>query len=318
MTIEEAFRRAEQAGVDGSFSRISESHPVDLFLGIEGGRRAVMVVCRTRPPEPPSLGAIMVEARPRQRGEWALIIRLDRPDFTGLFTRVVEDLVDATCVAPPDPGEVVIRRLARWQRLFSRRPSVLLEDHEIRGLAAELSFLVDEAIPQFGPLAAAMAWVGPYAAPKDFSFQAVEVEVKATHRQRRSIRISSLEQLTDAGLPICLWCRVVEVERGQSGEPHATFAALVRRVRVAVAEDATAAERVEDALRAAGYEDRAEYETTMVRFGPMVSYAVRDDFPRIQRPDVAAGIDSCIYEIAVTAITRFLVGTWREVASIGG
>jgi hypothetical protein len=214
VTIEELFRRAEQAGVDGSFSRISESHPVDLFLGVEGGRRTIMVVCRTRPPEPPSLGAMMVEARPRQRGEWVLLIRLDRSDFTGLFTRVVEDLVDATRVAPPDPGEVVIGRLARWQRLFSRRPSTLLEEHELRGLAAELSFLVDEAIPKFGPLVAAMAWVGPYAAPKDFSFQTVEVEVKATHRQSRSIRISSLEQLTDAGLPISLWCRVVEVARG--------------------------------------------------------------------------------------------------------
>ncbi|GHH04656.1 PD-(D/E)XK motif protein [Comamonas sp. JC664] len=316
MTIEEAFRRAEHTGVDGSFSRISESHPVDLFLGVEGGRRAIMVVCRTRPPEPPSLGAMLVEARPRQRGEWALVIRLDRTDLTGLFTHVVEDLVDATCVALPDPGEVVIRRLARWQRLFSRRPSALLEEHEIRGLAAELSFLADEGIPKFGPLAAAMAWVGPYAAPKDFSFQSVEVEVKATHRQRRSIRINSLEQLTDAGLPICIWSRVVEVEQGQSGDPHDTFAALVRRVRAAVAEDAAAAERVDDALRAAGYEDREEYEVTIVRFGPAVSYAVRRDFPRIQRPDVATGIDSCIYEIAVTAITSFLVGSWREVAGI--
>ncbi|WP_205507789.1 PD-(D/E)XK motif protein, partial [Myxococcus vastator] len=274
------------------------------------------VVCRTRPPEPPSLGAMLVEARPRQRGEWAVVIRLDRPDLTGLFTHVVEDLVDATCVAPPDPGEVVTRRLARWQRLFSRRPSALLEDHEIRGLAAELSFLVDEAIPKFGPLAAAMAWVGPYAAPKDFSFHAVEVEVKATHRQRRSVSISSLDQLTDAGLPICLWCRSVEIERGQSGALNATFAELVRSVRTAVAEDAAAAERVEDALRAAGYEDRAEYEATMVRFGPAVSYAVRRDFPRIQRPDVATGIDSCIYEIAVTAISRFLVESWKEVAGI--
>ncbi|NOK20943.1 PD-(D/E)XK motif protein [Corallococcus carmarthensis] len=316
MTIEEVFSRAEHTGVDGSFSRISESHPVDLFVGVEGGRRAIMVVCRTRPPEPPSLGAMMVEARPRQRGEWALIIRLDRPDLTGLFTRVVEDLVDATFVAPPDPGEVVIRHLSRWQRLFSRRPTALLEEHEIRGLAAELSFLVDEAIPKFGLLAAATAWVGPYAAPKDFSFQAIEVEVKATHRQRRSIRISSLEQLTDAGLPICLWCRVVEVERGQSGGLHATFAALVGRVRTVVAKEPAAAERVEDALRAAGYEDRAEYEATTIRFGPAVSYAVRRDFPRIQRPDVSAGIDSCIYEIAVTAISRFLVGSWMEVANI--
>lgn len=312
MTIEEVFKRAEEAGVDGTFSRVSETHPVDLFLGVEGRRRTIMVVCSARPPEPPSLGAMRVESRARQSGEWALVIQLDRPELAGIFTRVVEDLVEATRQPSTDPGDLVVGRLTRWQRLFSRRPSAVLEDHEIRGLAAELAFLLEEAIRAVGPVAAAMAWVGPYEAPKDFAFASVEVEVKATHRQRRAIRVSSLEQLTDAGLPIYLWCQVVEVERGVADEPDRTLSALVRRVRAAFAGDGAAAERIEDALRAAGYEDRAEYESVVVRFGPSSCYAVREGFPRIQRPDVAAGIGECAYEVLVAVAAPFLSGTWWE------
>lgn len=144
MNIEALFRRVEERGIDGSFLRVDEDHPVGLFLGIEGARRAIMVVCGDRPPEPPSLGALTVQSRPRQSGEWALIIRLERPDLPELFASLVHDLVAATRESGVMVGETVIGRLARWQRLFSRRSSTLLDDNVLRGLAAELSFLMNE------------------------------------------------------------------------------------------------------------------------------------------------------------------------------
>jgi len=313
---EDVFARAEAAGRDGAFSRIDESHPVDIFLGLESGQRAIMVVCPTPPPEPPSLSALAIETRPRQSGGWALVVRLERPDLKALFSRLVEDLDEATRQRPEDPGGVVMGRLARWQRMFSRRPSSILEDHELRGFVAELDFLISEAIPAVGTSAGVAAWVGPFDAPKDFVFSDVEVEVKALRRQARSVIISSLEQLTDAGMPVYLWCRVLDLD-GSDSEPERSVAALVRRARSLVADDAGAAERLEEAFQAVGYRDDPEYERHTVVLGQSLCHAVRSDFPRIQRPEVASGVIACRYEIATSGLADFVVDSWREGVALG-
>lgn len=310
MSIEELFRRAATSGVDGTFTRIDEVHPIGFFLGLEGGRRAIMVVCPERPPESPSLGALTVEIRPRQTGDWALVIRLERPDLPELFASLVHDLVGATKEPGTDPGVVIVRRLVRWQHMFSRRPSTLLDDNTLRGLAAELSFLIDEAVPALGPMAAIEGWAGPYEAPKDFAFASVEVEVKATGRQPRGIRITSLEQLTDNGLPLYLWCLPVELENGAE-DPNRSFASLVGRARALVAGNADAGRLLEAALQAAGFEDRDEYRSRLLRFGTSYCYEVRGEFPRIQRPEVATGVVACDYEVASASIAAFMVDSWR-------
>lgn len=310
MSIDDLFIRAEAAGADGSFTRIDETHPVGVFIGIEAGQRAVMIVCPARPPDAPSLGAILVEARPRSRGEWALVVRLEQRDLVRQFTRLANDLAAATLAEPTKPGEAAIAELVRWRRLLSRRPNAILEDHEVRGLAGELSFLVEEAVPQFGALAAATAWVGPYEAPKDFAFPDVEVEVKATRRQPRTIRISSLEQLTDTGNPLFLWCRPVELEQTQPMAGR-SMSSLVNAARRSVAHDSTAAQLVEDALLAAGYRDRPEYDRIQVRLGSARCFSVVAGFPRIQRPAVDPGVSVGTYEISTSAIAGFEVQAWR-------
>lgn len=316
MTHEEKFAMAERSGADGAFARIDETHPVGLYLGIEGGQRAVMIVCPQRPPDVPALAAIHVEARQRHAGDWALVLRLARPDLTTLFTRLVEDLDAATRERPDAPGDVVVGRLLRWQRLLSRRPSDLLEDHEIRGLGAELDFLFSEALPATGPLRSVNAWVGPLGAQKDFVFGTREVEVKSMHRQRRAVIVSSLDQLTDAGLPLYLWCRVVESVSVAPGDPT-SLAALVGRLRGALSLDALASELFEERLRVAGYVDRPEYEQRGLRFGAAICFLVRDAFPRIQRTAVAANVVDCRYEIALSNLETYQVASWRGAPDIG-
>ena len=195
MTLGELFQQAERTGADGGFTRIDERHPVGIFVGLDGGRRCILVVCPEQPPAAPTIGALHVEARRRHDGNWALTIRLERPDLSALFTRLVDDLAGATAADGRHPGSVVVQRLVRWQRLFLPARSDLLEDFELRGLIAELSFLIDEAVPFAGPEAALRAWRGPFDAPKDFVFADREIEVKATSHQPKSLHISSLEQL---------------------------------------------------------------------------------------------------------------------------
>lgn len=311
MTHEEVFQRAEAAGVDGAYTRVSADHPVGLYLGLEHGGRALMVVCPHQPPPAPSLAAICVEIKQRLHGDWALVLWLERADLKSLFAHLVEDLEHATRTEGGDPGETVVRRLVRWQRLLSRRASMLLEEHELRGLAAELTFLADEAISAVGPAAALAAWVGPSAAPKDFVLATAEVEVKAVRRLQRTVTISSLEQLTGAGRPLYLW--IAEVDLAEEHDANAVaFPALVARVRGLVSTDAGASERFEDSLRNAGYEDRPEYAKFFIRIARAMCFRVGENFPRLTRDGVSAGIVGCRYELMVRALEPFIVPTWRE------
>ncbi len=315
MNVQTLFAKARESGHETAFSRVDETHPVDLFLGCDTGRPAILVICPQRPPEAPALAAISLEAAQRHTGDWALVVRLERPDFAPLFTRLAEDLLEAT-VDCSDPGPVVVQRLERWRRMFSRKPSCLLEENELRGLVAELDFLMEQAMPTIGSLAAARAWRGPFDGPKDFVMDRVEVEVKAVRRQAARVHVSSLEQLTDAGLPLFLWTTVLDMEPRQ--DPVAMSpTSLVARARAEAACNVLATEALEQALLAAGYEDRPEYERWEVRLGPRRCYGVREDFPRLQRSQVVRSISSCAYEVEVEALAPYLVATWREECANG-
>jgi len=314
MNYEDKFVQAEVSNEEGVFTRLDDSHPVGFFLGIERGARTVMIVCPAQPPEAPLLGSIDVEVRRRADERWALVLRLARPELKKLFSWLIEDLDTATRKSSADPGRVVIERLVRWQRLLSRGTPNVLDDFALRGLAAELIFLTEEAITAFGARRAVSGWGGPFEAPKDFGFERAEVEVKAVRRNNRTVTITSLEQLSDAGLPLYLWTRTVELEIAQEPAPS-SFTSLVGRARAAVSHDGEAAERLELALHAANYEDRAEYSTRLIQFGSSACYRVATGFPRLERAQVAPSIVSCRYEIAVTELARFQVKTWNEEAN---
>jgi hypothetical protein len=311
MTHEEAFTRAERAGVDGAFTLVDGQHPVGIYLGLEAGQRAVMIVCPEQPPEAPSLSAIQVNSRHRQGGDWALVLRLEQRDLRLLFARLVEDLEEATRARPERPGEVVIERLLRWQRLLARRRGERLDDRALRGLAAELCFLLDEAIPTTGADSATLAWRGPYSAPRDFVWPSVEVEVKAVHKSQREVTVSSLEQLSDTGVPIFLWCKTVELA-SERDAGAVTAAALVARARAEVSVSGAAADRLEDALRTAGYEDHEEYGRRFLRLGEDLCHAVMEPFPRIQRQAVAPGVVDGSYQVRLADLKPFIVPSWGK------
>lgn len=311
MNYEEKFAAAEARRGNDGFTRIDDTHPADIFLGLENGERAVMVVCPLRPPEPPSLAAIGVEVGLRHDGRWALVLRLLRPELKALFNRLIEDLDGAIRQQPENPGQTVLARLARWQRLLSEGPLGLLADQELRGLCAELGFLLEEAVRVVGLRAAVTGWVGPRDAPKDFVLDCAEVEVKAVHQQPREYCISSLEQLTDAGKPLFLWACVVELGRVQEPDSR-SVAALVDKLRAAMAIDPVASEELEIRLRLAGYEDRPEYALRVVTFGASTCYRVSPGFPRFERPSAPPGVVSCQYCIQAAAVDAFRVSTWQE------
>jgi hypothetical protein len=187
---------------------------------------------------------------------------------------------------------------------------MLLEEHELRGHAGELTFLSREAVPAFGPLVAVTGWKGPFGSPKDFVFAEIEIEVKAVRRLERAVTVSSLEQLSDGGRPIFLW--VCEIEPATELDEHAvSFPSLIAAARSLFAAVPAAAEQFETALTEAGYVDRPEYAKVFVRVEKASAFRVAGEFPRLTRDGVSAGIVGCRYELMTKALEPYRVGSWR-------
>lgn len=307
MNIEEIFTRA--ALEDGGFVRVSETHPANLFVGVENGARALMLLCLAQPPKPPHLAALAIERRQRTHG-WALVVRLERPELRALFSHLADDLIEAVLVASEgDAADVIVAQLVRWQKLLSRAPSELLDNDALRGLAAELDFFVRQAATRVGAAEAVDAWRGPLAAPKDFVFIDVDVEVKARHRTSKRLRISSLDQLSDTGRPIFLWTRAVDLYP-QRGPEMTNLSELVEAARKLVAGHPTAWEILELKLHAAGYADSPEYAERWLLFGDVECYGVGPAFPKLERVTTPAAIVECEYMLDIASLAAFVVPSW--------
>jgi hypothetical protein len=310
LNLEEKFALAE-GRPEGGFVRVDDQLFPDLFVGSSAGCRVLMLIADYQPPEPPNLAFIRSEIRRRDDQKWLLLISLQRRDLRQLFSHLVTDLVQVTGRAPRDEApNALVTRLAHWQKLLSRSPSGVLEDHELRGLLAELRFLHADVIPARQITAAVDAWKGPDRRARDFRFADVEVELKALTRTSKSVGISSISQLSDAGVPVRLATVVVELfDDPQGGQAVADFIAQLRNV---CAGFSAALELLNNKLAAAGYIDLPAYSERYVSFGQTLFYAVGMDFPRLNRMSVHPGIVDATYDIAIQAIENFKIPNWTS------
>jgi len=310
--LEDKFRQVE-SGQGSGFLRVTATHQVDLFVGVEDGRRALLLLCDEEPAKTPAFEAIAVTSRQREDGRWALIVCLERRDLGSLFSYLAEDLVYAT-EHEGDTGRAakrLVERLKWWQRLLSRGQSGILGDTELRGLVGELLFLGDHAIPSFGAKLAMDSWVGPLDAPRDFRFADLDVEVKTLGRDSATVKISSLTQLEESGAPIVLAALVVESAVDDTGGAVSVHQ-LIERIRGLCEPDADIVTALNQRLWAAGYADRPEYKSVYFLPRGVEFYACGNDFPRIVTSHVPAGITRCVYEIELASIRQFRINEWRQ------
>jgi hypothetical protein len=94
--VEELWRDVAAEGTkSGVFRRVDDTHPLDLYAGIDvEGRHVLMLVSHQPPPAIPPPGAVEVLCNQRGDRDWAVIFRLGRPDLDELFGRLCQDLVD--------------------------------------------------------------------------------------------------------------------------------------------------------------------------------------------------------------------------------
>ena len=247
---------------------------------------------------------IDVDLRGDEQGHQRLVLTLqkqvDRDLFEGLCRTLASALEHATDSA--SSLAVALAHIRRWKSFLSGR-SQHLSAEEVRGLFAELTFLLELIDRQASTTAAVEAWLSPERSHQDFIFGNTAVEIKSlSGTERSTVRISSEDQLES--LNDELFLRIYRL----SGLPDATGAQSLNEIVAAVQTrlgDAEAVEAFDRKLVAHRYAPIPDYDGPRFVVSDTHSYRVGDGFPRLMRSQLPTGIDRVAYDIRLETIASF-------------
>lgn len=293
-----------------AFQRVNDG-PIDLFLGCQERRPALLFITTKEPPSLPGFAAMTFAKRVRHDGRWTTTLRLERPAMDAIFAQVVDDLVRVSCTEADEGGAYAafLKRVGYWRDMFAGKRTAVLGDEALRGLLGELLFLQRYAIPTLGVGQAVAGWTGPLQAKKDFQFADVQVEIKARGPDSDAIEISSLDQLSDEGVPLKLGTIGVAL-RPRDQAAAQSVAGFISELRGLLE---TGEHRVlfEERLTVYGYAELDEYKATYFEADAFNFFRVEDRFPRLTRTSVPTGVVTCQYALLLSALEPFSISHWR-------
>jgi hypothetical protein len=294
MNSVESLWSALSAGPDitGTFRRVDDAHPLDLFAGFDlDSRRVLMLITDKAPIELPIPGLIEVSLTQRNDGRFNLLFRLGRPEYEELFGRLCQDLIESSRESDPESGtSLLLLRLDRWKRLLESGPRRGLTEHQLQGLFGELWFLKTVAIPSVGAFAAVQAWKGPLGAPQDFQIFDGMIEIKTILAGAHWVSISSAEQLEHGNAPMQLGVFTVDATHGLS------VPALIEQIRLQL-ESSSVATEFELRLAEMGYSVRQEHDRLLFTVINARYYVVDEDFPSLKVSTLPLGVSNVTYDL---------------------
>jgi hypothetical protein len=286
------------------FMRVNETHPCDLYLGIDVHDAPLLMLLSSSSVEQiPRLRALRVSQNLRQDGKFAVIISLTAIELFHPFSYVCEDLVESMCrvTSTGDEAHLLLRRLEKWRRLLEATKKGLSQS-QLLGLIGELLFL-EKLIPQLGPLAAMESWLGPTGAAQDFQNGGRLFEIKVCAIGSHTVTINSLEQLHTSSTPTSL---VVFSVGASANDSRGVFTAniLVHRVRNLLGRNGPLSD-FNLKLAELGYdESQPECDSTFI-VEKVRAFNVTGSFPRLTPVLVPKGIASAIYCLDLDQCVEF-------------
>lgn len=283
--------------------RTDEESRIGTFAGVDPDGHLLFAVETVQTPPSMDLRSDAIDYFRQQRaelGSWLLFLRLKRRELRAVFARLCQDLIDSLTEGSSDQEVIssVHSRIRLWQQLFELNPSGVLATHEIKGLTAELLYMLrqlESGSREAGELV--NAWLGPSRCDQDFVFSEDSVEVKAIGPSSELVSISSLQQLqSERPLSLSIWT----LRQAAPTESSAfTLNGLVLRIEVYLQSQPSSLAAFRDRLLSAGYVHSPAYDA--IAFEPLQqeTFSVSGDFPRLTERDVAPGISNATYTLSL-------------------
>lgn len=301
------------AGIEPSLDRVvgrrvAQPHPLDVYwIRANDGSPGLLLrgVDPARVPDSlPKLRGLVLQAGDGPDGFEARML-LREPDDQGVFRALCHDVIaySQTEGSRSSATASVFRRLSHWHSLMSRARTTAMATHEIRGLIGELCIL-QRLMEHRGFDTAIKSWVAPDDHPQDFAFDTRIVEVKTRiSGARQHVRISSLEQLESAHLPLSLV--VTELVHSEAVDAASLNDVCDRLVLAARASGIAQEDALHAALLRRGYIRQDAYDVDTYRVVGVVAFDVREGFPRLMRTDVDMRIPKASYTLDLAHLGEF-------------
>jgi hypothetical protein len=247
---------------------------------------------------------IDVDLRAGEIGHQRLVLTLDKQVDRDLFEGLCLTLASALERAADSASSlaVALEHIRRWKTFLSGRIQHLSPD-VVRGLFAELTFLLELIELQPSTAVAVQAWFGPERSHQDFIFGNTSVEVKSlSGTERSTVRISSEDQLDS--LNDALFLRIYRLSNLSEVAGSQSLNEIVTAVQSRLGEP-EAVEAFERKLVAQGYLPLPAYDAPRFVVTDVKSYRVGVGFPRLVRSQLLEGIDRVSYDIQLEAIAPY-------------
>lgn len=250
-----------------------------------------------------TVNGIDVDLRSGECGWQRLILVLQRHVDRDLFEGLCRSLALALEHAIDSASSLAVSmaHIRRWKSFLSGRLQHLSTEN-VRGLFAELVFLIELIDGGMPSDLAVEAWLGPEGSHQDFIFGNKAVEIKSlSGAERSTIRISSedqLESLNDA-----LFLRVYLLSNLADAAGARSLNELVGAAQARLSR-AEAIENFDRKLLAYGYAPLPEYDEPRFVVSDVRSYRIAEGFPRLMRSRLPTGIAKVTYDIRLEAIAQ--------------
>jgi hypothetical protein len=253
----------------------------------------------------PVIHGIGLDLRSGEDERQRLVIRLEKESDIDLFTGFCKTLSVALSHAEDSSSALTIAltHIKRWKSFLSGKGARLSMD-EVRGLFAELVFLVELLSQTDSEMFVIESWKGAEQLHQDFVFEDKAIEIKSLSGEERSmVRISSEDQLES--LQEQLFLRTYKLTAREERGAGRSLNDLVDEIhsRLSIGE---AIEMYEEKLSKRRYSPLPIYDKPTFEVGSTATYRIGPDFPRLIRSQLPEGITKVSYSIELEAIARFV------------
>ena len=299
-SIKEKFEEFENRNY---FSRIDNSHPLELHVGLDDkGRKTIELRAQFAPRKVTGTASIAVNQYKKPEYNTIRFSLIDE-EISGLFYLFCEDLVEQTreIKERTEGYNCIVNRFFQWKRMFVASKTNILTEQAIMGLIGELLYFRDVLSDKIGIYDALKSWSGQELTHKDFSYNDTWTDVKTVRSGNITVRISSLEQLesdNDGELA------VFTLEKMSTAFHGITLNNLVMKIRnmFPPGEDR---DKFISEVELQGYEYNDIYDEYVYKVNDFTRYCVNDEFPKLTSRDIDPAIKRATYEIAIADIVGF-------------
>jgi hypothetical protein len=252
-----------------------------------------------------TVNGIHVDLRCANAGQQRLILTLEKEVDRDLFQGLCRTLAAALAHASDSASALAIAlaHIRRWKTFFSGRGGQHLSPEEVRGLFAELTFLLELLDRLPSSIAAVNSWLGPEKSQQDFIFGNTSVEIKSlSGTERSTVRISSEDQLES--LNDGLFLRIYRLSNLADAAGALSLNEIVTMLQDSLTNNESL-EAFDRKLVKHGYAPLPDYDEPRFVVTEVRSFRIQQDFPRLIRSTLPIGVTKVAYDIKLETIATF-------------